>query len=226
MPLWQICKNFELVIQRIKQAISVLLLLFYVFSFGELIGVKFPYLVPYKYHKLVEYEIPYNVLYEIKVIKIKEEETKAQQTPQIYELFDRRVTENELEEIIEEIVQESHDFNFSEEEKDLLARLIKLEAGDQSWECQCAVGSVVLNRLKQEYGGKKTLHGVIYARGQFSTAHRIKRTKATQTQKDVVEYLLQNGVTLPEDVIYFHYKRYGKWGTPYCCIGTEYFSRG
>ena len=100
MPLWQICKNFELVIQRIKQAISVLLLLFYVFSFGELLGIKVPYLVPYKYHKLVEYEIPYNVLYEIKVIKIKEEETKAQQTPQIYELFDRRVTENELEEFM------------------------------------------------------------------------------------------------------------------------------
>lgn len=226
MPLWQICKDRELITQKLKQSISILLLLFYVFSFGELLGVKIPYLVPYNYHNSVEYEIPYNVLYEIKIIKIKEEEANAQQTPQIYELFDKRITENEVEEIIEEIVQENHDFNLNAEEKDLLARLIKLEAGDQSWECQCAVGSVVLNRLKQEYGGKKTLHGIVYARGQFSTAYRIKRTKVTQTQKDVVEYLLQNGVTLPEDVIYFHYKRYGKWGTPYCHIGTEYFSRG
>ena len=199
--------------------------MFYLLSYGELIGVKFPYLAPYNYHKLVEYEIPYNALYEIEILKLKEQE--KQQIPQVYELFDnRRVTEEEVEEIIGEIVQEIHNFNLNEEEKDLLARLIKLEAGDQSWECQCAVGSVVLNRLKQEYGGKKTLHGVVYARGQFSTAHRIKRTQATQMQKDVVEYLLQNGVTLPEDVIYFHYKRYGKWGTPYCRIGTEYFSRG
>ena len=225
MPLWQIYKDRELITQKLKQSISILLLLFYVFSFGELLGVKIPYLVPYNYRNSVEYEIPYNVLYEIEILKLKEQE--EQQIPQVYELIDnRRVTEEEVEEIIEEIAQEVHNFNLNAEEKDLLARLIKLEAGDQSWECQCAVGSVVLNRLKQEYGGKKTLHGVIYARGQFSTAYRIKRTKATQTQKDVVEYLLQNGVTLPEDVIYFHYKRYGKWGTPYCRIGTEYFSRG
>lgn len=211
--------------QRIKQAISVLLLLFYVFSFGELLGIKIPYLVPYNYRSSVEYEVPYNVLYEIEILKLKEQE--EQQIPQVYELIDnKRVTEEEVEEIIEEIAQEVHNFNLNAEEKDLLARLIKLEAGDQSWECQCAVGSVVLNRLKQEYGGKKTLHGIVYARGQFSTAYRIKRTKATQTQKNVVEYLLVNGVTLPEDVIYFHYKRYGKWGTPYCHIGTEYFSKG
>lgn len=225
MPLWQIYKDRELITQKLKQSISILLLLFYVFSFGELLGVKIPYLVPYNYRNSVECEIPYNVLYEIEILKLKEQE--EQQTPQVYELIDnRRVTEEEVEEIIEEIAQEVHNFNLNAEEKDLLARLIKLEAGDQSWECQCAVGSVVLNRLKQEYGGKKTLHGVVYARGQFSTAHRIKRTQATQMQKDVVEYLLQNGVTLPEDVIYFHYKRYGKWGTPYCRIGTEYFSRG
>ena len=225
MPLWQICKDRELITQKLKQSISILLLLFYVFSFGELLGIKIPYLVPYNYCNSVEYEIPYNVLYEIEILKLKEQE--EQQIPQVYELIDnRRVTEEEVEEIVEEIAQEVHNFNLNAEEKDLLARLIKLEAGDQSWECQCAVGSVVLNRLKQEYGGKKTLHGIVYARGQFSTAYRIKRTKATQTQKDVVEYLLVNGVTLPEDVIYFHYKRYGKWGTPYCHIGTEYFSKG
>lgn len=225
MPLWQICKDRELITQKLKQSISILLLLFYVFSFGELLGIKIPYLVPYNYRNSVEYEIPYNVLCEIEILKLKEQE--KQQIPQVYELIDnRRVTEEEVEEIIEEIAQEVHNFNLNAEEKDLLARLIKLEAGDQSWECQCAVGSVVLNRLKQEYGGKKTLHGIVYARGQFSTAYRIKRTKATQTQKNVVEYLLVNGVTLPEDVIYFHYKRYGKWGTPYCHIGTEYFSKG
>lgn len=225
MPLWQICKDRELITQKLKQSISILLLLFYVFSFGELLGIKIPYLVPYNYRNSVEYEIPYNVLCEIEILKLKEQE--EQQIPQVYELIDnRRVTEEEVEEIIEEIAQEVHNFNLNAEEKDLLARLIKLEAGDQSWECQCAVGSVVLNRLKQEYGGKKTLHGIVYARGQFSTAYRIKRTKATQMQKDVVEYLLVNGVTLPEDVIYFHYKRYGKWGTPYCHIGTEYFSKG
>lgn len=225
MSLWKICKDKEIICTQTKQIVAVILLTFYLFSYGELIGVKIPYLVPYKYSKSVKYEIPYNVRYETKIIELREQE--KQQIPQVYELFgNRRVTEEEVEEIIEEIVQEVRNFNLNEEEKDLLARLIKLEAGDQSWECQCAVGSVVLNRLKQEYGGKKTLHGVVYARGQFSTAHRIKRTKATQTQKDVVEYLLQNGVTLPEDVIYFHYKRYGKWGTPYCRIGTEYFSRG
>lgn len=134
-----------------------------------------------------------------------------------------------IEEIKEEIIVEEkpvYRYNLTDSEKYMLATLVKLEAGGQSWDCQCAVASVVINRLNSQFGGKTTLQGIIYAKGQFSPAYRIKRTTPSPLQLEVVEYVCQNGVTLPEDVLYFHYRHYGKWGKPYCNIGTEYFSRG
>lgn len=115
-------------------------------------------------------------------------------------------------------------YNLTESEKIMFATLIKLEAGDQSWECQLAVGSVVLNRLDRHWGGKTTLKGIIYAKGQFSPAHRIPYTKPTQMQLEVVEYLCKNGV-VDNEIVFFYYKRYSKWGTPAYRIGTEYFSK-
>ncbi len=51
----------------------------------------------------------------------------------------------------------------------LLAALIQCEAGGQSYECQLAVGAVVVNRVRSgSYPG--SIYGVIYQRGQFSPA--------------------------------------------------------
>lgn len=115
-------------------------------------------------------------------------------------------------------------YNFTESEKIMFATLIKLEAGDQSWECQLAVGSVVLNRLDRHWGGKTTLKGIIYANKQFSPAYKISYTKPTQMQLEVVEYLCKNGV-IDNEIVFFYYKRYSDWGTPAYHIGTEYFSK-
>lgn len=61
----------------------------------------------------------------------------------------------------------------------LLAALIQCEAGGESYECQLAVGSVVVNRVHSGYGGG-TLYGVIYQRGQFGPAMtgKLERTLA------------------------------------------------
>ena len=89
------------------------------------------------------------------------------------------------------------------EELDLLARLIQEEAGSD-WctdELQRAVGSVVLNRMDDKRY-PDTMHGVIDQKGQYSTAKRLDKTTPTERVRKNAEYLLANGSTLPEDVIF------------------------
>lgn len=61
----------------------------------------------------------------------------------------------------------------------LLAALIQCEAGGESYECQLAVGAVVVNRVQSGYADG-TLYGVIYQRGQFGPAMtgKLERTLA------------------------------------------------
>lgn len=51
----------------------------------------------------------------------------------------------------------------------LLAALIYCEAGASNYECQLAVGAVVVNRMKSG-GYPNSIYGVIYQRGQFTPA--------------------------------------------------------
>lgn len=61
------------------------------------------------------------------------------------------------------------EFTVTEEEFTLLAALIHCEARGESYEGQVAVGAVVLNRVRSS-AYPDTIHGVIYASGQFSPA--------------------------------------------------------
>jgi uncharacterized protein YgiM (DUF1202 family) len=57
----------------------------------------------------------------------------------------------------------------SADETTLLAAIIQCEAGNQSYECQLAVGAVVVNRVKSSsYPG--TVYDVIYQKSQFGPA--------------------------------------------------------
>ena len=51
----------------------------------------------------------------------------------------------------------------------LLAAIIECEAGGESYDCQLAVGAVIINRLNSG-SYPNSLHGVIYQRGQFGPA--------------------------------------------------------
>ena len=57
----------------------------------------------------------------------------------------------------------------SVDEVTLLAALIQCEAGGQSYECQLAVGAVVVNRIKSG-SYPNSMYNVIYQRGQFGPA--------------------------------------------------------
>ena len=53
--------------------------------------------------------------------------------------------------------------------RELFARLIQCEAGEEPYEGQVAVGAVVMNRVRSG-AYPNTVKGVIYASGQFTPA--------------------------------------------------------
>lgn len=64
----------------------------------------------------------------------------------------------------------------------LLAALIHCEAGGESYEGQVAVGAVVMNRVRSK-AYPDTIHGVIYASGQFTPAMSGKVNRVLESGK-------------------------------------------
>ncbi len=64
----------------------------------------------------------------------------------------------------------------------LLAALIHCEAGGESYEGQVAVGAVVMNRVRSK-AYPNTIHGVIYASGQFTPAMTGKLNRVLESGK-------------------------------------------
>lgn len=64
----------------------------------------------------------------------------------------------------------------------LLAALIQCEAGGESYEGKVAVGAVVMNRVRSS-AYPDTIHGVIYASGQFTPAMSGKLNKVYESGK-------------------------------------------
>lgn len=86
---------------------------------------------------------------------------------------------------------------------ELLAKVLFLEAGNQSITGQRAVVEVIFNRMLDSRF-PDTLSGVIYAKNQFSVVGSLRAAKPTQTQYDVISTVLEENVpVLPENVVYF-----------------------
>ena len=66
----------------------------------------------------------------------------------------------------------AYQINTSADAQTLMAAIIQAEAGNQPYEGQVAVGSVIMNRLNRGYGS--SVHSVIFARGQFYPATSAK----------------------------------------------------
>ncbi|MBQ7013202.1 MAG: cell wall hydrolase [Oscillospiraceae bacterium] len=111
----------------------------------------------------------------------------------------------------------------TEDEATMLAALVTLEAGAESYECQKAVASLVINRMLTS---GSTLEGVIYAKNQFSVASRVASTTPFTSCVNAVEEVLTEGTTIPIYVTFFRASYYHTWGdqVAYCCIDNTYFS--
>ena len=101
-------------------------------------------------------------------------------------------------------------YNITPEEREMLARLIFLEANTESLDCQKAIVSVIINRWQSGYWGN-TLHSVVYAKNQFTPASQIPYTTPTSINYEAVDYVIQNGVTVPQYVLYFRANYHHKW---------------
>lgn len=134
------------------------------------------------------------------------------------------------EEIIEDVSQPYT--TITAEERDMLARLVYHEARGSSDECRQAVVSVIFNRLESGRWSKDvnkdkkiTLYDIVYYPAAFSPAPLIKKTTATQTCYDAVDYVVEHGPTLPTYVRYFRADYDFRWPNykNYTVIDDTYF---
>ena len=94
------------------------------------------------------------------------------------------------------------DIQLSYEDRQLLAKVIWVEAQGECKEGQQAVAEVVLNRMASP-NFSDTLKGVIYAEGQFRSVPYLADANPYQAQYDAIERALYGPYVLPEDVVHF-----------------------
>lgn len=124
-------------------------------------------------------------------------------------------------------LQDKYD-SLSKSEKDdiyLLAQLIYAESGGESYTGQVAVGSVVMNRVKQTNG---SIEGVIFAKNQFSTAKKgyFSNTPSQSCINAAIEAYF--GAKPVGNSLYFNNKSVtNSWAarnrTLYCILGNHAF---
>ena len=94
------------------------------------------------------------------------------------------------------------DIVLSESDVELLARIIWLEARGECFEGQQAVAEVVFNRMLSG-AFPDTLYGVIFEKGQFSTAKRVESATPGETQYRAIYEALTGPNVLPLEVVFF-----------------------
>ncbi|MBQ2928508.1 MAG: cell wall hydrolase [Oscillospiraceae bacterium] len=108
----------------------------------------------------------------------------------------------------------------TQEDRDLMAKLICMEAASEPFEGQQAIAEVILNRVAAGTF-QSTVNSVIHAQGQFASVDRLYLAQPTHIQYEAIERALNGPYVLPIDVYYFGAYRSmdNAWGT----IGNHTF---
>ena len=125
------------------------------------------------------------------------------------------ITEDTVEDTTEDTEMETEPvpfYSYTDEELDLLARLIYSEGGIESYQTQLMIGSVVMNRvMSDEPYFPDTIREVIYQKNQFSVTFILKDGipmidhPADEEAKRAAYEVLTYGSILPPDVqVFFH----------------------
>ena len=139
-------------------------------------------------------------------VKIEVEDVESD-LPDTHEEYVEYFAEVEEEAIIGEI----EIVTYTEEELELLARVIFAEAGSNwcSDKMQQYTGSVVLNRMASPLF-PNTMREVVYQRGQYSCASSGNINKTPNERAyNCARFLLENGSVLPSNVIFQSQHRQG-----------------
>ena len=133
-------------------------------------------------------------------------------------------------------------YEYTEFERSVFIQIVYREVGTQSDECQRAVASVILNRLRKGRWGN-TLIDVITSQNQFAPCGGYKDQGKALTElfskvpdskgdyanyqrcANAVDYVMKNGNTIPYYVMYFQYQKHFDWPgySEYKQIGSECF---
>ena len=110
----------------------------------------------------------------------------------------------------------------TEDERELLARVVYAESNTESLEGQIAVAQVVLNRVRSE-SFPDTVSEVIYQERQFSTAPILDSVTPTENNYEAVDLAFELEV-VPYDVLYFsrgaeNDRVWGRIGAHVFCYG-------
>ena len=114
------------------------------------------------------------------------------------------------------------DLTVSDEDRELLAKLIWAEAQGEPFEGQQAIAEVVINRVAADnFPG--TVHDVLYAPDQFKAIGQIYAAKPTHVQYEAIRRALYGPHVVEEDVVFFSTGAVNGnvWGT----IGNHTFCR-
>ena len=110
--------------------------------------------------------------------------------------------------------------DLTEDEVYMLAQLIYREAGNCSYECQSACGSVAINLM---LANNMNLYQVAHNPNMFSVAHLIDSTTPLDINLQVARDIAEKGTTVPPSVKCFRTDYYFDWATPYMNIDNVYF---
>ena len=103
----------------------------------------------------------------------------------------------------------------------LIAKVVYLEAGTESYNVQRAICSVIINQMRRY---NLSAYQAIYRDGAFSVAYKVRRTTPSATSLKAVRDVARNGTTLPKNVLAFRTGHYHSFGRRYCRIGSIYFT--
>ena len=132
-------------------------------------------------------------------------------------------TESETETEPETETVPAPEFALTPEEIDLIALVTMAEAEGESEYGKRLVIDTILNRVESPHFDN-TVHGVIYAPGQFSPMWN-GRIEKCYVREDIRQLVIEEANSRTNrDVIYFRMYYYCQWGDPLFQVGGHYFS--
>lgn len=114
------------------------------------------------------------------------------------------------------------DLTLTQEDKDLIAKLVCAEGESEPFDGQQGIAEVILNRMAAD-NFPDTARGVIYAEGQFLAAEHLYLESPTHTQYEAVERALNGPYVLEGDVVFF--SQYAVNDNVFTTIGSHVFCR-
>lgn len=152
------------------------------------------------------------------IVLAKPTDPEAVSVCQIPAMTEEAVNNMDPTEVITLVIKNQNEFNLTEEEMALLARLVHAEAGNQDHIGKRLVVDVVLNRMVDD-SFPSTVGGVIYQAGQFT------KPSTFYTQSDMDAVILECERRIDTEILWFKTGNYHNIGVPAYQHSAHYFSK-